>query len=134
MSTVVNNKIFKNILTVLTVLILIYLNQINADEHTSDEGIIEESTKNQKIQPVLVITPKQKATLLIIFIVIIIMSCIAIFINCYVQMRNEKSDEKVRFSEIQITSDVHMWFSLVLKLFCWCMKEVINKKMFVISV
>lgn len=101
------NKNLLKVFTILSVLSIICLNQINA-EHSSDNKTVEKSSENQKKLPALIITHKQKAILLIIFIVIIIMSSIAIFINCYIQMKNEKSDEKVRFSEIQINSDIHM--------------------------
>lgn len=96
----------KNLLKFLSVLSIICLNQINA-EHLHDNKTVDNSSEIQK-KPALTLTQAQKAVLLIIFIVIIIMSSIAIFVNCYIQMKNEKSDEKVRFSEIHISSDIHM--------------------------
>lgn len=104
--SVLNKKLLK-LLTICSVLSIICLNQVTAD-NSSEEAPAKKPSENHKIPPALIITHKQKAILLIIFIVIIIMSSIAIFINCYIQMKSEKSDEKVRFSEIQINSDIHM--------------------------
>lgn len=103
------NKNLLKLFTILSVLSIICLNQINA-ENLNNNQTVEKSSEIPKKIPALTLTQSQKAVLLIIFIVIIIMSSIAIFVNCYIQMKNEKSDEKVRFSEIHISSDsdIHM--------------------------